>query len=81
VIYQKKLTSNICPFGKKQDSLKDYVKKMESFLSSHFDNHLKTLSLADVAYTLQVGREAMQERLAVIVDSSQKASTHSERLY
>ena len=30
------------------------------------------MDIADIAYTLQVGREAMEERLAVIVDSTEE---------
>jgi acyl transferase domain-containing protein/acyl carrier protein len=50
--------------AKNADRLIAYVKEIVAFLDS--TNHL---SLADIAYTLQVGRLAMEERLAMIVSS------------
>ncbi|UCH94697.1 MAG: SDR family NAD(P)-dependent oxidoreductase [Candidatus Aminicenantes bacterium] len=51
--------------AKNEDRLRAYAGKMVNFLEKIGDS----LSLADIAYTLQMGREAMEERLAVKVSS------------
>ncbi|MEW6737781.1 MAG: beta-ketoacyl synthase N-terminal-like domain-containing protein, partial [Acidobacteriota bacterium] len=51
--------------AKNEDRLKEVVKNIYQFLT----NHLSSLILADIAYTLQVGREAMQNRLLFIVNN------------
>jgi polyketide synthase PksN len=52
--------------AKNEDRLTEQVKRL---LFSLQEVRLSETSLVDVAYTLQVGREAMEERLAVIVRS------------
>ncbi|NHA02806.1 amino acid adenylation domain-containing protein [Mucilaginibacter sp. HC2] len=47
--------------AKNAERLKDQVNNLLNFIKSHPDDHLQ-----DMAYTLQVGREAMEERLAII---------------
>ncbi|MEK1831029.1 ketoacyl-synthetase C-terminal extension domain-containing protein [Priestia megaterium] len=49
--------------AKNKDRLKAYVSNMVNYLET------TTPSLEEIAYTLQVGREAMEERLALIVSS------------
>ncbi|MDQ1265996.1 MAG: hypothetical protein QG635_1148, partial [Bacteroidota bacterium] len=48
--------------AKNEERLKDYSRKMSDFLKDSTN-----IPLVDIAYTLQVGREAMEERLAVVV--------------
>ncbi len=48
--------------AKNEKRLKIYAVKMKNFFTSSFN-------IADIAFTSQVGREAMEERLAVIVNS------------
>ncbi len=56
--------------AKNEDRLKAYAQEMAEFLEQREQHTGDTpLSLADVAYTLQVGREAMEERLALVVSS------------
>lgn len=55
--------------AKNEKRLKAYADKMETFLQSRFTIHNSKFDIADVAYTSQVGREAMEERLAVVVNS------------
>ncbi|MDQ0059025.1 non-ribosomal peptide synthetase [Paenibacillus harenae] len=55
--------------AKNEDRLKQYAKKWAGFLES---GQAGTQSLSDLAYTLQTGREPMEERLAII------ASSHAE---
>ncbi|BBA33899.1 hypothetical protein sS8_1945 [Methylocaldum marinum] len=50
------------------DRLLAYVRKFVDFLPSRLDQ----LNLHDIAYTLQVGREAMEERLALVVSSTRE---------
>lgn len=45
------------------------LRTMAENLLNYLDRELLTGSLSDLAYTLQVGREAMNERLGIIVDS------------
>jgi acyl transferase domain-containing protein/acyl carrier protein/SAM-dependent methyltransferase len=43
------------------------------------ENHAAELSLVDLAYTLQVGREAMEERLAIVVSSVEELADKLSR--
>ncbi|MDU0812757.1 non-ribosomal peptide synthetase [Bacillus siamensis] len=51
--------------ARKQDRLKEYAKRLLAFLDAKTD-----ADLADIAYTFQVGREAMEERAAFITSSA-----------
>jgi len=51
--------------AKTEERLKVYVEQLHDYLK----RHRKRLRLGDVAYTLQVGREAMESRLAIITHS------------
>ena len=53
--------------AKNEDRLREIVQNLSTYLVSPISP--RTLSLHEVAYTLQVGREAMEERLAVMVRS------------
>ncbi|MGZ8238252.1 MAG: beta-ketoacyl synthase N-terminal-like domain-containing protein, partial [Methylobacter sp.] len=53
--------------AKNEARLGDVVESLLGFLSELPDS--ETPDIADIAFTLQVGREAMAERLAVVVDS------------
>ena len=55
--------------AKNEDRLKAYAEKLLEFVKSAFSFELSAFSLPDIAYTLQTGREAMEERLAVIAGS------------
>lgn len=49
---------------KSEQQLRIHAKNMKEYIESHAD-----LNLVDMAYTLQVGREAMEYRLAFLADS------------
>ena len=53
--------------AKNQDQLKEAVKNLFIYLT--VNGELEAVSLRDLAYTLQVGRETMEERLGFIVGS------------
>ncbi|PEM81596.1 hypothetical protein CN627_28225, partial [Bacillus wiedmannii] len=53
--------------ARNEERLIEYAKKIITFLQKH-----KELSLNDIAYTLQVGREAMAERLAIIASNNEE---------
>ncbi|MCP4110573.1 MAG: SDR family NAD(P)-dependent oxidoreductase, partial [Desulfobacteraceae bacterium] len=55
--------------AKNKERLKAYAEKTANFLNSAVIGQKPAFRLADMAYTLQVGREAMEERLAVIADT------------
>jgi acyl transferase domain-containing protein/tryptophanase/SAM-dependent methyltransferase len=55
--------------AKNKERLRDSVKGLMSFLERKKGNEI---NLTDIAYTLHVGREAMEECLAVIVSSVQE---------
>ena len=55
--------------AKNRDRLRVYVQKLLAFIQDTHNQEQK-LSLEAVAYTLQVGREAMEERLAIIANST-----------
>ena len=50
--------------ARKKETLNDLIISMRNFFMRN-----RELTLDDVAFTLQVGREAMEERLAIITDS------------
>jgi polyketide synthase PksN len=50
--------------ARNETQLKIHAENMKSFIESH-----ENLNLADMAYTLQVGRDAMNYRLALVADS------------
>ena len=52
--------------AKNKERLKEYIFKMKEFISRN-----GTLDLGDAAYTLQTGRDAMHERLAMVVEDRQ----------
>lgn len=54
--------------AKNEKRLKAYVIKMEKFL----DSQNRQFNIADVAYTLQIGREAMGYRLAMVVNNKEE---------
>jgi polyketide synthase PksM len=54
--------------GKNRERLDEYAKKLLDFVSAETASG-HPAELADLAYTLQIGREAMEERLGLIVSS------------
>ncbi|TMC21453.1 MAG: SDR family NAD(P)-dependent oxidoreductase, partial [Chloroflexi bacterium] len=54
-------------------------KRAQQLLEEIVDQQLSDENLADLAYTLQVGREAMQERLAVVAGSMKKLAEKLEQ--
>ncbi|ELR72054.1 Malonyl CoA-acyl carrier protein transacylase [Fulvivirga imtechensis AK7] len=52
--------------AKKGDRLKEYVQRMLRYLENN------EVELADFAYTLQVGRDTMAERLAIVVSNKEE---------
>jgi polyketide synthase PksN len=57
--------------AKNEKRLQEYIRKMVAFLEKERST-TGSLSLTDIAYTLQVGREALEERLALVVASKQE---------
>lgn len=55
--------------AKNEERLKSYAKNMADFFERVSSVPQSEISLADTAYTMQVGREAMSERLAGVVSS------------
>ncbi len=53
--------------ARNEETLKKYAREMADFIGKLSG---ETVNLADIAYTLQVGREAMPERLALIVSDA-----------
>ncbi len=51
-----------------EDRLKAYAKEVKQFLETSV-SHYSYFSMANFSYTLQVGREAMAERLAIVADN------------
>ncbi|MEW6735690.1 MAG: SDR family NAD(P)-dependent oxidoreductase, partial [Acidobacteriota bacterium] len=59
--------------GKNEERLKEYAGKLVEFIQRENSVALgKTINLIDMAYTLQIGREAMGERLGLLVTSIQE---------
>jgi acyl transferase domain-containing protein/acyl carrier protein/SAM-dependent methyltransferase len=55
--------------AKNKEQLKHYAERMIKFLDSGSPDQSSTFSLTNMTYTLQVGREAMEERLGGVVNS------------
>ena len=54
--------------AKNEKQLKVYAKKLHDFLKNQTENHhLEPIALRDIAYTLQIGRESMEEKAAWVV--------------
>ncbi|MDM5187018.1 SDR family NAD(P)-dependent oxidoreductase [Bacillus sp. DX4.1] len=51
--------------AKNEECLKEYARNIVTSIQENY-------SLEDIAYTLQIGRESMEERLAVIVDNKEE---------
>ncbi|MGV7002863.1 SDR family NAD(P)-dependent oxidoreductase [Priestia megaterium] len=62
--------------AKNEERLKEYAKNMSSFLKK--TNHK---GLKEICYTLQTGREAMEERLAIVVSSMEELIRKLEGYY
>lgn len=60
-----------------EEALRSYVEQMIDFLENE---DTAAISLADIAYTLQVGREDMEERFAVVA-SSRNSLLHKLKAY
>ncbi len=60
--------------AKNKDRLKDYVQSMHAYLEK------KEVELADFAYTLQVGRDEMPERLALVASSIEELKQKFEEI-
>jgi acyl transferase domain-containing protein/glutamate-1-semialdehyde aminotransferase/enoyl-CoA hydratase/carnithine racemase len=61
--------------AKNQDRLQAYVRDFLQFLRGRREH----IDLTDLAYTLQVGRTAMEERLALVVGSREELETKLEQ--
>nr|AKQ22652.1 malonyl CoA-acyl carrier protein transacylase [Scytonema sp. PCC 10023] len=53
--------------AKNEKQLKAYAKKLHNFLKHQTENHQEAIALRDLTYTLQVGRESMEEKVAWVV--------------
>ncbi|MBF0119026.1 MAG: SDR family NAD(P)-dependent oxidoreductase [Desulfobacterales bacterium] len=53
--------------AKNKERLNDYLKKIEVFFSNKY---AKDIKISDFAYTLQVGRQAMDSRFAIVVSNT-----------
>ncbi len=59
--------------AKNEDRLKEITKNLLDFITHQILNHKSdTLNLSDLAYTLQVGREAMEFRVAMLVSNQEE---------
>jgi polyketide synthase PksN len=61
--------------AKNEDRLKAYIQAMHAYLDK------AEVELTDFAYTLQVGRDEMPERLAVVVSSSEELKKKLEAIF
>ncbi|MGA1823079.1 MAG: thioester reductase domain-containing protein [bacterium] len=53
-----------------EERLRAYAEKMADFLEKH--SITNSINLSDLAYTMQVGRAAMEERMAVVISNIQE---------
>jgi acyl transferase domain-containing protein/acyl carrier protein len=58
--------------ARNEQRLRDYAEKLQAFVADALaGNQQQNVRLEDIAYTLQTGREAMEERLALVVTNLQ----------
>ncbi|UCH94144.1 MAG: SDR family NAD(P)-dependent oxidoreductase [Candidatus Aminicenantes bacterium] len=59
---------------KNEERLKEYARKLEEFLENqeNTNENQGNISPGDMAYTLQVGREAMNQRLALVISNMEE---------
>ena len=55
--------------AKNNERLKEYAQKLLAFVQQRNEDRENPLNLREVAYTLQIGREAMEERLCILASS------------
>ncbi|MGD8400169.1 MAG: SDR family NAD(P)-dependent oxidoreductase, partial [Bacillota bacterium] len=65
---EERLPQIIVLSAKNKERLQEYCKLLARFLEKD-QAQTEEMALADIAYTLQVGREPLEERLAIVVDS------------
>ena len=75
--YEAHKTYCIVLSAKKEDRLREIVQNLSTYLMSPISP--RPLPLHEVTYTLQVGREAMEERLAVMVRSLEELQEKLKR--
>lgn len=63
--------------AKKEDRLKEYASHFLSFLKYNHENGV-SLNMENIAYTLQMGRESMKYKLAIVVSSVQELESKLE---
>ncbi|HIJ54486.1 MAG TPA: SDR family NAD(P)-dependent oxidoreductase, partial [Deltaproteobacteria bacterium] len=62
--------------AKNEERLREYAKRMADFLEiQHSKLKIKNLSIADIAYTLQTGREPFERRLAIVATDLKDAES------
>jgi len=62
--------------AKSEQQLKSYAQEMKLWIQAH-----EELALQDIAFTLQLGREAMDYRLAIVADSREILLQRLERFF
>jgi acyl transferase domain-containing protein/enoyl-CoA hydratase/carnithine racemase len=55
--------------ARNKECLRNTVQRLKEYISKELSHQEPSINLVDLAYTLQVGREAMEERLGMIVHS------------
>ncbi len=61
--------------ARSKEQLHHYIDTIKKYLSTLLSRHLeaeKEVSLADIAFTLQIGREEFEQRFAVLVETTQE---------
>lgn len=66
---EKRTAYSVLMSAKSESALRDYQNKMIDFLEHKEMNSYSTISLADLSYTLQVGRRSYNYRLGVVGES------------
>ncbi|MCG6892519.1 MAG: SDR family NAD(P)-dependent oxidoreductase [Desulfobacteraceae bacterium] len=64
--------------AKDEERLREYAQNLVRFLDAALKTDPPPLRLGDMAYTFQIGREAMETRLAVVADDLQEIRTGLE---
>ena len=63
-----------------KERLRNTVQRLKEYISKELSHEEPSINLADLAYTLQVGREEMEERIGMVVHSLEELKEKLEEI-
>jgi len=66
--------------ARNKERLRNTVQRLKEYISKELSHEEPSINLADLAYTLQVGREEMEERIGMVVHSLEELKEKLEEI-